>query len=295
MLDYRTETFLTLCETRSYTKAAELLCVTQPAVSQQIKYLEQALGVKLFIYENKELRLTAQGVLYEKALRTMRSDTGKLLELMQHQNEPQHICFGATLTISGYVMPPIIRRFLSDFPHTRLTIREDNTQRLIESLRKGVIDFAFVEGHFEKSGFDYRLFSKERFIAVCAPDHPLHKKKPFLAGLLDEHLILREPGSGTRNVLESILYEHNLSTESFARVTEIGNMEMLKGLVAKGLGVTMLYEAAVQKELRKRKLVRLALRDFEVEREFNFICLKNSIMLDAYLQFFDYCKKYRRF
>lgn len=64
MLDYRTETFLTLCETRSYTKAAELLCVTQPAVSQQIKFLEQALGVKLFIYENKELRLTAQGALY---------------------------------------------------------------------------------------------------------------------------------------------------------------------------------------------------------------------------------------
>ena len=287
MLDFRVSTFLTLCETKNYTKAAESLHLTQPAVTQHIKYLEKEFGAPLFQYAAKSLRLTQEGELLRQYAVAMRADSEKLHALISEgRKKNKKLVFGATLTIGEYVLPDILSRYLLEFPDTDLRMQVSNTAALLQGLVNGEIDFAFIEGNFNREEFEARLFSEERFIAVCAPSSPLLAKKATLSDLTNERLLLREEGSGTRNMLETVLYEHNLSPSDFRSVVEISNFAAIKRLAEDGLGITFVYEEAVKKEIHKGSLCPIPISNYHATREFNFVLLKNSVMKQEPYQFF---------
>ncbi|MDF2801478.1 MAG: transcriptional regulator, LysR family [Anaerocolumna sp.] len=294
MLDYRIETFLTLCEEKSYTKTAKRLCITQPAVSQHIRYLEQYYGVDLFIIKGKNLILTEKGELFKKYSLLSKAEWLKVTALMREETAVKHVNFGATLTIGEYVMPDILEMLMNDSSGTAFTMLVDNTQTLLDKLSGGLIDFAFIEGQFDQKEYITRLFLTADFIPVCSKEHGFAKRSVHLSEIFKERLIVREKGSGTRGVLEQVLLEHNHNIDSFSKITEIGNLNVIKNMVKKNLGIAFLYKDAVREELLNNSLIEIDLRDFAVKREYHFVCLKDSHFTDENLKLFDLCQKYRR-
>lgn len=291
MLDFRIETFLTLCQIGSYTKTAEMLHITQPAVSQHIKYLEQYYNTKLFYYESKALLLTEKGKLLQDFALTMRADSSHLLNILSLKNEKQMpIIFGATLTIGEYVMPTILAGVMKQYPDLHITMSVDNTQVLLKKLKSGIIDFAFLEGYFDKASYDGAVLSEEKFIPVCSNKSKLAGRKIKFDDILGERLILREKGSGTRDIFEHLLCMHNLKLDNFKSVCEIGNMSAIKRLVFDDFGITFMYKAAVNAELISGDLMEVDIDGYSGFGEFNFVFLKNSLHQAEYMKWFNHFK-----
>ena len=280
MLAFRMETFLAVCQCMNFTRASEQLNITQPAVSQHIRYLEKHYNTKLFRYEGKKLMLTGAGEILRNASLTMKHDEISMQSEMQKSEEGTEIRFGATRTVGDMLMGNILEKYLREYPDADIHMVVENTQELLKRLDDGRIDFALVEGFFKKSEYDYQKYSEENYIAVCSPDHPFRKKTASIEDLFGERLLLREEGSGTREVLERYLDSQNLSTADFERTMEAGSLHTIKELTKSGCGITFLYEVAVREELRSGTLIRIPLKDFQVTHEFTFIWRRGSIYAD---------------
>lgn len=292
MLDFRVDTFIELCRTRNYTKTAENLHMTQPAVSQHIKYLEEFYGCKFFNYNKKVLTITEQGEALYKYLLTMSSDANKIREEIKNIDiSKKNLHFGATFTIGEFIIPKIISEISSKYPEINIFFIIRDTSELLEELKKGNIDFAFIEGFFEKTEYENYLFSKERFVGICAANNPIATEITKFDDIVKERIILRENGSGTRDIFEKILYDNNLSLNDFNKKYEIENINIIKELVKENKGISFIYERAVEKEILMRKLAVINLENFYEEREFNFVFLKNSIHEEEYKKWYEFMKK----
>lgn len=286
MLDFRMETFLTVCRYMNFTRASEKLNITQPAVSQHIRFLEKHYNTKLFRYEGKKLRLTGAGEILRNASLTMMHDEQSMQNEMQETEKEAEIRFGATRTIGDSVMGSVLEKYLARYPQARIHMEVENTHDLLVRLDEGRIDFALVEGFFKKSEYDFQIFSREKYIAVCSPDYIFQNTPDCIEKLFQERLLLREGGSGTREVLERCLEAHNLSVQDFDKRMEVGSMQTIKELTKAGCGITFLYEAAVRRELEEGSLRQIPLQDFPVTHEFAFIWRRGSIYADWYRELF---------
>lgn len=275
MQDFRMDTFLAVCRQLNYTRAAEELNITQPAVSQHIRFLEQHHGVRLFSYEGKKLRLTRAGALLRSAAITGKHDEGILLRQM-HENGRENLAFGATRTIGDFVLPGRLARYITEHPETDVRMPVDNTENLLRRLDGGELEFAVIEGYFPKSEYDYEICSSEHYIAVCAPGYFFSREPERLSDLFGERILLREPGSGSREIFERHIREQNCSLQDFPRTAEIGSIHAIKALTAAGCGVTFLFEAAVRQELRSGLLRRIPLADFNAMHSFTAVWRKSS-------------------
>lgn len=283
MLDFRIETFLCVCRSMNYTRAAEELHITQPAVSQHIHYLEQKYGARLFSYTGKQLKITEAGRLLQSAALSVRHDEGVLRERMVNVGgSSRALIFGATRTIGDFVMPGVLAGFLRRFPDAVVRMQVENTDILLSALEQGTIDFAVVEGIFEKNEYESVSLSREPYIAVSAPAAAQACEAHQLEELLGERLLVREKGSGTRQILELFLQGRNLSVRDFRQVTEIGSLHVLKELCMEGCGITFLYEAAVKKELEAGLLKKIPLQDFIPAHDFTFLWRKGSLYGEEY-------------
>lgn len=291
MIDFRHETFLALCDIKNYTKTAEHLHITQPAVTQHIQYLEDKYNCKLFYFENKKLTLTVQGEQLRKlVIRVIADSTHFKRNIENNDFSEDPIIFGATLSIGEYIMPKILTDILEKNPKLNIHMEVNNTQVLLEKLWKGEIDFAIVEGVFDKSNYNSMLFSLERFIPICASSSILASKTIEFSEMLRSSLIIREKGSGTREILENLLKQYNYSLNSFNNYIEIGNMSVIKKLVTNNLGITFLYEVVAKDEIEKGELSKIDISRFDIQREFNFVFLKDSFYKDKYLEYYKIMK-----
>lgn len=276
MLDPRWNTFLVLCETMNYTRAAERLCLTQPAVTHHIHYLEQYYGCRLFSYEGKVLRLTGAGLRLREFTRSMSYNSQKIEEVMAAET-PISLRVGTSRTIGEYVIAPKVERFLRAHPEADFSLLVDNTQVLLRALEEGQMDFVLVEGFFERSRYETQLFRREDFFGVCEPGHRLAGRSVPLDELHGERLILREVGSGTRAIFEDALHRLNDTLDSFESIVTISDFETIKSLVADGLGISFLYAPVAERELAQGKLARFELADAPMSGAFYFACLKDNL------------------
>ena len=280
------ETFLTVCQCMNFTRASEKLNITQPAVSQHIRFLEKHYNTKLFRYEGKKLQLTGAGEILRNASLTMKHDELSIQDEMLKAEEEKELRFGATRTVGDALMGNILERYLRKYPEARIHMEVDNTRELLLRLDEGEIDFALVEGFFKKSEYESQVYSVENYIAVCSPDYPFQKEPVSVEDLFQERLLLREEGSGTREVLERYLSAKNLSLGDFRKVMEAGSLQTIKELTKAGCGITFLYEVAVRRELADGVLKRIPLEDFHISHEFAFIWRRGSIYADRYRELF---------
>ena len=282
MLDFRLDTFLALCRTMNYTRAAEELNITQPAVTQHIQYLQRHYGVKLFQYRDKHLFLTEAGAALRSAALTMEHDERELMEhLPLLQKGMQHLRLGATLTVGEYALPPHLGRYMKRHPDVALHLVVGSTRRLLEGLNRGELDAAVVEGYFAKREYDAIRWSMEPYVCVCAAGSALEGPME-LEDLFTQTLILRDPESGTREILERALLERNFQLSDFRRVVEINDLTVIKQLVEQNCGITFLYRRAVERELEEGQLRQVFLRGWEVQHEFTFLWRKGSVFEQNY-------------
>ena len=287
MLDFRINTFLTVCKYMNFTRAAGELNITQPAVSQHIRCLEESYQTKLFDYQSKKLCLTDAGKFLRDVATTMKHDDIYVREKLRAMRESRReLVFGVTLTVGEFVIPEPVSKYLKQYPDTTVKIVVANTKELLRQINNGEIDFALVEGFFPKNEYDSLVYSKEKYIAVCGPDYQFEKPPAQIEDTFSERLIVREAGSGTREILERYLESRNLRIRDYHKTIEISNLNTIKTLVAEGCGITFLYEAAARRELVSGELKQIHLKEFEITHDFTFIWRRNSVFSNYYKELF---------
>ena len=285
MLDFRTETFLTVCQTMNFTAAARQLNITQPAVSQHIHFLEEQYHTSLFIYQNKQLFLTRSGEILRRHLLTMKNDEKAVMEELKNNiTGIETLSIGVTMTIGEYAIVDKLAGFLIQHPEINIHLHYGNTLQLLKLLNSGQISMAIVEGNYPKEYYSHKKYSTEDYIAVCAASHHFMTDHPYtMNDLVHERLLVREEGSGTRNILEQSLMTHGLHISDFIHYIEIENMHTIIGLLKRDCGISFLYKIAVEKELRSGILKEIPLDDFKMQHDFDIIWEKHSVYSDKYL------------
>ena len=285
MLDFRTETYLTVCQTMNFTAAARQLNITQPAVSQHIHFLEEQYHTSLFIYQNKQLFLTRSGEILRRHLLTMKNDEKAVMEELKNNiTGIETLSIGVTMTIGEYAIADKLAGFLIQHPEINIHLHYGNTLQLLKLLNSGQISMAIVEGNYPKEYYSHKKYSTEDYIAVCAASHHFMTDHPYtMNDLVHERLLVREEGSGTRNILEQSLMTHGLHISDFIHYIEIENMHTIIGLLKRDCGISFLYKIAVEKELHSGILKEISLDDFKMQHDFDIIWEKHSVYSDKYL------------
>ncbi len=282
MFDDRVFTFLTLYEEMNYHRTAEKRQMTQPGVTQHIKYLENLYGIKLFRYENRTLYRTPEAEQFKRHLDSMLAEEQAMREeFTKKPGISLHI--GATKTIGEFVLPPIISHFLQQ-PNHRLDFNIDNTAALLQLLENQQLDFAIVEGVFDKSRYDYRLYKKEKFTGICAKGHRFAGKNVPLNEIFKETLLIREKGSGTRNLLEQAIHDRGFSIENFSRTITLGNFSVLMDLLLQTNSITFAYQPIA---LQRNELTTFSVQGMSIEGEFNFVYCNRRIGEEKVRLLFD--------
>lgn len=282
MLDYRTHSFLAVCHTGSYTHAAEILHVSQPAVSQHIRQLEHYYGQALFTKNGRGVEPTPAGLILQQAFETMENDEKRLKEdvqsLLPGKSLPP-LRFGCTRTIADYVAPQLLALHFHRHPDEQISMHTGNTHELVELLNQGSIDFALIEGPFDGKKFDSAIFSNEAFIGIAQSG----RAPESITDLLGKRLILRESGSGTRELFERHLAAYDIRISDFAGVVELSSIPAIKACVSSGVGISFLYRVAVEKELSDGTLVDITPKSFAIGHHFSLIWQRGSRYSKRYL------------
>lgn len=281
MIDSRMETFLTLCRCMNYRKTAETLSMTQPAVTQHIHYLENLYGCKLFLYDRKTLQMTKEAHILKKYAENVLYQESKLREQLRPTNSC-HYSIGATKTIGEYVIGEHIGNYLSHEENT-LSVVVDNTEHLLEKLSSGELDFALIEGYFDRNRFSSRLYRTEPFVGICGNNHPFAGSTVSPRDLWDQDLILREEGSGTRNILELLLAERSHAVNEFRRISTISNFGLMMTLLKNNLSITFAYRAVKNSQ---PDLAEFRVEGWDTLREFNYVYLDTPFSEEA-VTYFD--------
>lgn len=278
MLDFRIDSFLSVCKYLSYTRAAKELGLTQPAITQHIQYLQECYKVKFFNRESNRLSLTPEGEIFRRTMITMRRDEEKLRrDLLNVSKEKFFIRFGATLTIGEFELSPRLAAYMKAHPDREICMMVQNTETLLRMLDEGSLDFVIIEGYFTKNEYSYIPWSTEKYICVCSSEHDLPDEPLKFKDILSKQLIIRTEGSGTREVLMRLFESRNLQLSDFEHIAEISDLQVIKQLVAEDCGITFLYRKAVEKELSDGTLKEIVIDGCDVFHEFNFLWRKGSI------------------
>ena len=217
--------------------------------------------------------------LLRDALSTMAHDERLLRDRMRSSATGARVelSLGMTLTAGEYLVAAPLADYLRRHPELHVAVRSGGTSELLALLNAGEIDCAFVEGFFDKNAYAWDVFRTERLVCVCAADHEFAARPVRVEDLFDERLIVREPGSGTRAVLEHALAAQNLTVDGFAQASVVESLDVIKILVEHDLGISFLYEAAVARELAAGTLRVIDLEGLAILHDIAFIRLKNSV------------------
>ena len=287
MADFRLEVFYTVAKELSFSRAANQLFITQPAVTKHIKELEKQYKNKLFDRNGNRIKLTEAGkILYkyaENLSAIYRNIEFEMLALVQQQEGLLRL--GASSTIAQYVIVPLIADFKNRFEKTKVLLINGNTQQIEEAILNKDIDIAIVEGHIKNQQISYTEFIKDEIVLVCGKTHPLAQKieiKP--EELLKERFVLREQGSGTLDVIDYALKEIGLNLSNLNVDVHLGSTEAIKSYLSFSPCLAFISVHAVAKELHNGDLTIIDVKGLSIERYFYFIYLHG--MQDALSQTF---------
>lgn len=284
-MNEKLHTFIILAETENFTKTAEFLNVTQPNVTQHIKKLEEEYRCKLIKRDGRKFKLTEEGKILYRYAKKMLIDEERVRVLLKTDNTSMKC--GATLSIADYFLPQYIASYLKK-NDANINLYVENTEKLLEKLRKGDLDCAFIEGYFDFDEFQGKSFYNAEFVPAVRAGHPLlNQERVVFEDLFAYPLAIREKGSGTRNILEFWLEDHMISAECFCKVTELGSFVVIKHLVANTDTITFVYKKVVEKELLNKEFVVLPVEDFSIHKELHFVFRRDAYAVEQYNDFYQ--------
>lgn len=291
MADRRLQVFHTVARLLSFTKAAETLHMTQPAVTFQVRQLEEYFNTRLFDRAHNRISLTDAGkkvyeyadrifVFYaemENAVREMTGDISCALTI------------GASTTIAEYMLPALLGDFKENYPEITIHLKVSNSDGVLSMVENNTIDLGVVESSVANKNLVVENCRRDRLVAIVPPDHLLAERRVIeLSELLEYPFICREEGSGTRAVIDRYLRR---SSASLKIAMELGSPEAVKAAVEAGMGVSVVSRVTIQKELRLKTLVELELEP-PLDRPFSFVHQKQKFRLRAMEKLLEFARSY---
>ncbi len=283
MLDHKIETLLSVVEHQNFTKAAQSLSMTQPAVSHHIRQLEEEIGAPLFVRGKSGLKLTSKGEIVVKYARRMKSLTTKMqLELENSEKHISVLRVGITHTSESNLTAAALAKYSSQHSGIRIILFTDTINNLYDMLENYEIDLAIVDGALNNPHFSSMILDTDYLMCIMSNSNSLAKKGVVtLNELKKQKMILRTPSSATRILLESALESNNESTANFNITLEVDNIATIKDLIRKNLGVSILPRSACMDELKKGKLTALPIENLSMVRETKIVYNKDFSHLDV--------------
>lgn len=273
MVDVKLITLLKVYETGNYTRAAERLSLTQPAVSQHIKQLERELDTVIFDRTGNRIRPTPEGKLVIQYAERMVSLYETLQQsLMDRKRVIDRLRVGVTHTSESSIVSEVLAKYTEQNENIKITIQSDSLSSLHEMLKTYKIDIAIVEGSVSDPSIRSVRLDTDCLVLAVGNEHPLARKNMVtLDELRSERMILRLPNSGTRNLFAAHLESRGLSLDDFNVVLEVDSIATIKDLIRRHYGVSVLARSACLEELKKGKLTVLPIEDLSMVREVNIL------------------------
>ena len=294
MADRRLQVFHTVARLLSFTKAAESLHMTQPAVTFQVRQLEEYFNTRLFDRAHNRISLTAAGErvfeyadkifeLYAKMDNAVRDLTGEISGVL---------IIGASTTIAEYMLPSLLGDFKNKYPDVNVQLRVSNSDGIVHMVENNDIDLGVVESPVLNKNLVVEECRKDRLVAIVPPQHVLSKNTEVsIKELLEHEYIAREEGSGTREVIHEQLAEAGMKSADLHICMELGSPEAIKGAVEAGMGVSIVSEVTIHKEIELGTLVALELSP-SLERPFSFVHQKQKFRQRAMDELLDFARAY---
>ncbi len=279
-MDKHLRIFITVAEKQSFSKAAEEHYMTQPAVSQYIRTLEESMGMRLLERSNKYVRLNKAGEIvyhYGKEILGLYTTMQNLADdLMNHANGP--LTIGASYTFGEYVLPKIIADLQKSYPDIEPAVTIGNTAHIADLVAAHQLDIGIVEGHFNRKEMIIEEFAEDEMVIVASSDNKLLLQEEIeWNDLARETWVVREKGSGTREAAENFFHQFGLTP---SKVIHFSSTQSIKESVAAGLGITLLSKWAIQKEVKYGDLKMIPIKGLPFTREF-FIITKSPFQTKA--------------
>jgi DNA-binding transcriptional LysR family regulator len=274
-------TFCTVVELRSFTRAAESLGVTQPAVSQQIKRLEDEYGASLVHREGFDVVPTDEGrIVYKYASQIVHLYERSRQHLLETANQLSGtLRVGASTGLGEVVLPTTLARFKADHPDVHVLMQVGDSSEILERILQGQIDIGFVGIKRRDRHLRFEPFVQDRLILVVSPDHEIASRKSLrLKQFLEVPLVLQQPGSGATLALREALQVQGVRLDQLNVIMEVGLQESTKTAVRSGVGGTVISRLGAIEELRAGTLVEVAVEDVELHHDF-FVVSRRSLPL----------------
>ena len=277
MIAQQTTTLLTVAELGSFTRAAETLSLTQPAVSQQVAAVENEFGAKIFIRGRGDLRVTPEGEIILRYARRMKALDAELrAALSDHARRLTRLRIGITHTAESGLITEVIARLGRENEGMIITIITDTIKNLYTKLEDYELDLVIADNRPTGRELRSMLLDTDHLLCVMSPEHPLARRAMVtIPELRREKLLLRLPSSATRVLFESHLEAIGESIDSFSVLLELDSVPALKDLIRKNLGISILPRSSCADELSKGKLAALPIENLGMIRETNLVCRRD--------------------
>ncbi|GAA0432894.1 LysR family transcriptional regulator [Lentibacillus halophilus] len=272
-MDQHLHVFVTVAEKQNFSRAAETLHMTQPAVSQYIRLFEETMGVRLLERTSKYVQLNKAGEMvyhHAKEIIGLYTRMQNLVDdLTNKASGPLSI--GASYTFGEYVLPHIIAKLNEAYPNISPTVIIGNTTEIADAVKRHQLDVGIVEGHLkDEEHMQIEPFAEDDMVVVAAPNHPLMVRNDVISmkDLEKTTWVLREYGSGTREAADSVFQQNDIAPD---KIMNIGSTQPIKEAVEAGLGISLLSQWAIQKELQHDDLTVVPVSGLPFRRQFSII------------------------
>jgi DNA-binding transcriptional LysR family regulator len=295
MSDRRLKVFHTVAKLLSFTKAAEALHMTQPAVTFQVRQLEEYFNTRLFDRTHNKVNLTPAGErvaefaerifdLYSEMENSVRDLTGEISGALT---------IGASTTIAEYMLPALLGEFKNRYPDINLRLKVSNSEGIVSMVEHNVIDLGLVESQVSNKNLIVEVCHDDQLVVVAAPDHELVKRgaKVKAAEIVKYPFVSREEGSGTREVIMQYLIDENVNPGEMNFCLELGSPEAIKGAVEAGMGITIISRSIIDKELKLNTLCELQL-DPPLSRPFSFVRQRQKFRVTVMEELLEFAQSY---
>jgi DNA-binding transcriptional LysR family regulator len=276
MFDFRLKVFYTVAKKLSFTKAAEELYISQPAITKHIKELETQLAIRLFERRGSRISLTRAGeILLEKAQKVFQIYDELEYEISELRGKISgKLRLGASSTISQWVIPEILSKFNKSYPAIEISLMNGNSKQVEEALYANEIDLGIVEGNKTRKDLRYNIFKSDILIPVVSSESKLAEhKKITIDEFVKIPLILRERGSGTLDVILKTLNDNfGLSINDLNVIMHLGSTESIKSYLYHSEAMAIISCAAVRKEIESGLLTKIKIEGVRFKRFFRFVC-----------------------
>lgn len=294
MADRRMQVFHTVANVLSFTRAAEMLHMTQPAITHQIRRLEEELDTRLFDRTNNRISLTAAGEevqAYAARIVDLHREMAESVKAMTGAHTGL-VTLGASTTIGEYMLPGLLGDFRRQFPEVQVQLTVANTDAIVAMVSDNVIDLGIVEGEVSNQALRVEPCHRDELVAIMPPEHALAGQDVITPeALLQDQFIQREAGSGTRAVIGRWLADNALDEDRLDSAIELGSTEAIKGAVQAGLGISVVSRATVAKELALHGLEARQLQPALV-RSFYFVRQRQKFRSNMMEELFAFSRQY---